>query len=79
MKDSYVSGDASFPLWSHGRMKQEGGEENTACIPFLWWLVGWCLAACVLRACGWDPPAVLLSPEARTRTGVELGGVELAG
>jgi hypothetical protein len=37
------------------------------------------VAACVLRACGWDPPAVLLSPEARTRTGVELGGVELAG
>jgi hypothetical protein len=33
----------------------------------------------VLHACGWDPPVVLLSPQARTRTGVELGGVELAG
>jgi hypothetical protein len=32
-----------------------------------------------MRACGWDPPTILLFPQARTRTGVELDRVELAG
>jgi hypothetical protein len=32
-----------------------------------------------MRACGWDPPAVFLSPQARTPTSAKLGGVELVG
>jgi hypothetical protein len=52
-----------------GRMKQEGGEENTTCIPFLWWLLASGLVPGGMRAaCMWVGPTGSFAFSSSTHT-----------